>query len=211
MYNNKFTRATEIAARITRKHKKLNVNINDIIEWCADCEINVISEAENWFLFKDVKLTIADLQALAPCNIHRLLDVMYEGDRIYYEYDGTYIMIRDDGFTSDHTDNEDDDYTSGLRINYYGLPLDIDGRPLILKGHQKACEYYCLLQLYEEPYMNGEIDGQRMGLLEKNFAEGIGDALGDMRNMSRNDKEQLILIMHNTIRDVGFYPVYNLD
>ena len=100
-------------------------------------------------------------------------------------------------------------YTS-IYINYYGLPIDEDGKPLIVKGHEKACEYYCLKQLYEEDFLTGFMDGQRWGYILQEYEDGLIKAKTGMKNLSRNDIEEMVRIQYNMIQNVVNVPQYNL-
>jgi len=85
MNNNKYFSAEKIFARLSRnqKQKMLNYSIGDIIEWCAEIEIEVIGDAPQFEKFEDVELTVIDGTALLPCNIYRIKDIFLStGKRI---------------------------------------------------------------------------------------------------------------------------------
>ena len=184
IYNNKYTKAVEIFLRISSKHKAKQLDINNFIEWCAECELQEIRSAPEWFLFKGIILTVTDHKALVPCNVYRLLDIMDDqGRRLNHYYDGTYIRLNTDSGLS------------RISINYYGIPIDEEGHPLIVKGHEKACEYYCLKMLYEEDYLLGKIDANRWSYILNEYADGVIKAVNNYRNLTRNEMEEMETIL----------------
>ena len=200
IYNSKFTKAILIYSRLTSKTKGKQIDKNDIIEWCAQCEVEEIRDSSEWFLYKDLVLDIHKHNALVPCNLYRLLDVMdMYWNRIPYYNDGTYIRM-DSKF-----------YGKQIRINYYGLPIDPDGRPLIVKGHEKACEYFCMKQIMEEDFLTGKLNNVQWQYILSEYDDGLQKAWHSIQNLSRNEMEEISRIKHNMTAKPGLFPVYNMD
>ena len=197
---NKYTNASKIYNRLVSKHKVKIFQEADIVEWCAECEINEIKTAPEWYLFKDIKLHVHNHQALQPCNIYRLLDIMDDkGQRINYSDNGTYIQL---GLNTTY---------HHIFISYYGLPINEKGEPVIVKGHEKACEYYCIKVLYEEDFMTNIIDGQRWQYILSEYEDGLIKARSVMRNLSRNKIEEMMRIQYNMVQNVCDLPYSGLD
>lgn len=201
IFNTKYTKAIEIASRISARFKSKKVDINDIIEWCAQCEIQEIRSAPEWFLYKDVNIEVKNYQALVPCNLYRLLDVMGDNNmtRIKYYYDGTYIRLDNNyGYAS-------------IYINYYGLPIDDQWRPLIIKGHEKAVEYFCIKMLFEEDFIQGKMNATQWQYILSEYEMGLAKAYHSKKNLSRNEIAEMTQIQFNMIQKIGNVPRYNLD
>ena len=213
MSDNKYVPVAKVYSMLTRRYKNLKVSKSDVVEMCGDFMRYKLGLTDSLFLIKDYKLTIDNRQALTPCNIIRLLDVHYEGNRINYYDNGTYIRIYDSTMVSDADQlDSDDDTTSGLRINYYGMPVDKDARPLIFRGTEEAAFYYCLKRLVEEDFsFLGTMSATQFQYIETKEGDELAAAQGSIRNLSRNEIHNMFQILYNWVPNVKYYPKYNLD
>lgn len=196
-YNNKYIGIESVLTNITSLYSKLNVTKHGIIEWVMDCEINHIANMSEWTLFVDISLEVDQKKALLPCNVYKLLEVRDGGEMIKYFYNGTYLFL-------------DKNYTD-LTITYRGLTVLEDGTPLILRGHEVACARFCIVNLFEEDYVSGKLDGQRFGYLNQKWYEERDKAISSMRNLTRNDIRDMLMINANMKPVLGHIPKYNLD
>ncbi len=144
-----------IQADLSRVFKSKIFDLHDIIEWCGIAETRYIKDIDLMVPVYEVPLTVVNSQALLPCNIYRILDV-YDGNSTLIDFKfnshGTYLVNlkyrdRDSAYTEDT-----------IYINYMGTPIDEDtGYPLIIKGHENACEMFCKIRAFEEDAVLGKI------------------------------------------------------
>jgi len=92
--NQKYITAETILSMLSSYIKKKEVDINDIIEWCAECEITVLGDVEQMHKYFMIPITVTNYKALLPCNVYRLLDVFDCGDnRINHYNDGSHLVF----------------------------------------------------------------------------------------------------------------------
>jgi hypothetical protein len=196
LFNNKYTSVLEILHRV----EKYGIDIHQCVQMCAQCEIEEIRLIQDWFKFTNIERTTdSDGRALMPCNVYRLLNVKdSNGTRItgYYN-NGTYLISKNNKNTK-------------LLFDYYGIPIDTKGRPLIIRGHEKACEYYCILRALEPDFIEGKISATAYGYVSDKFDEGVAEARSSFKNITRDDLLEYNQIMYNMIRNVSIVPM-NLD
>ena len=150
VHNHLYTTHHNIAARLSRTIKTKNFNEDDIIEWCQEVETDILQQVDLMYNFLEVELTVTNYKAFLPCNIYKIMDVYTTPDqrssRIPYIDLGSYIS-----FDTNQT-------LSSIYIDYKGMPVDLDsGLPLIIRGHEMACEAYCIWKIYTEDILNDKI------------------------------------------------------
>jgi len=181
----------------TSLYPGIDFNKNQVLEWCAWVQLHELVIIRDWFLFKNVPLEVDQKKALLPCNCHKLLDVLNDGQRIKFRKDGTYIFF-------------DDNYT-GITINYRGMPVDDEGHPLFIRGTERALARYCIMNAHEQDYMASKLDGQRWGYLVDKWEDERDVARANLRSLSRNEIEELLQINADMVPKLGYIPIYNLD
>ena len=209
----KYTSYLDIAQRIARAHpnKSANTNPLDIAAWCAECETEFCGDIESYRTYVDVPLTVNDnRQVLLPCNLYKIQDVFAvigdNSSRITYSNNGVYLS-----FSSDQTFPTNDDGNSIVYMNYKGIAIDTDtGYPLIKKGHEYACEAYCLTKIYLEDYLSG-----KMGIAQWNELQAqLSNALATVRRPGKMDNQKMLEIQHiktNLIQKPYELPLYNMN
>lgn len=187
-----------IVSQIASLYPSIEIDRNKVLEWSAWVSLHELIMIRDWFIFKDVPVTIDQKKSLLPCNCHKLLDVYNSlGERIKFRRDGTYIFF-------------DNNYTDIL-ISYRGLPVDEEGRPLFVRGTERALARYCIMNYHEEAYMAGRLDGQRWSFLVEKWEDERDVARASIRNLSRNDIEAMLQINADMVPKLGYIPLYNLD
>lgn len=197
VYNNKYSTVEDVLNKLAMSFKNKEWDRNDVEEWCADCIIDEVGAAPEWFVYRDVKLNVNHTihKALEPCNVHRLLNVVNESkDKINFYDDGTYIKVPDN-YSYDN-----------IYIDYYGLPVSEDGKLLILKQYMNACYYHCIIRNYEEDFMDGKIDMNRWNYFLEMRGIEIDKGNASVKNWSFHDTEEMIHIMYNMIPNALRFP-----
>ena len=185
-----------IAADITRVYKNKPVDLNDILEWCSQVETRYNIDVDKMVLYIKVGLNVdqetSPPQALMPCNVFRLLDVYSAAEEyINYYNNGAYLILPAD-YKSDH-----------VYINFVGTALSDEGEPLIIKGHENACETFCKIRLFEEDVAYGRFNMQLWAMWKEEFSGQVAASKSDMRHFDRQHFNKLNIIRGNMIPKIG--------
>jgi len=203
MDNYKYTTAEEIMSRVNAVHPHKPTNITDFINWCAQCEVEEIKEYQYNVKFKNVKLEVINGKAKLPCNVWRILALQEKIDGDYYTNyteNGSYVFVKDNYGTADS------DGKKWIYLSYEGLPVDgKTGMPLVLKGHEAACEAYCVMKMYYEDYLTEVISDNRWNKIEDVFTMALAKTNTRIRHTSYADKQKYYRIMYNMVQDVRYY------
>ena len=147
--NQKYTNHRLIMNRVSRAVSQMGidgmVNEDDIIEWAAECETDYIADYNYFVRFRQVPLRVSNCLAKLPCNVARIEDVFLPSGNIDYHNDGAYLRFPQ-GFQG-----------TIVYVNYLGIPVDSDGNPLILRGHEQAVVTFCILQLITPLHLAGKL------------------------------------------------------
>lgn len=207
--NNKYTTVENIAARIGQKHKQKSFTIDELVQWCAECVIEIVGNIDVLADYTRIKCVVTDNKALLPCNIYRLLDVFDANDNRYRAYtnDGTHII-----FNSSQSFNKDSVGRSYIMINYRGIAVDPKtGFPLIPRGQELACEAYCVWNLYYEDYLNGRLNGQQWSVIDNNKIVQCEAAKGGFRHFDNEEMRRYLNVVVNMIPNMRRIPLYHLN
>ncbi len=207
--NNKYVTAENIMARLSMMHKNKSFNIDEIVQWCSECVIEVIGNPISMYDYNRIKLIVNNYKALLPCNVYRLLDVYDSNDNRITNYynDGSHII-----FSSDAVFETDELGQNVVYINYYGIAVDSKtGYPLIMKGHELACEAYCACKLYLEDYLTGKINGQQWQYLDQQKTIQCEAANNGVRHESNDDMRRFMNVVLNMIPNMNKIPLYHLN
>lgn len=198
----KYITAHTIGSRIARNNKTIEFDIYDIVEWCAEAEIN-IGDFEGFQRYNNVSITVKDKKALLPCNVYRLLQVKGAGSAVYnYENNGTYLIFQDNSSQGSSSAGANPPNTGELQlfIDYLGIPIDPDTNfPLIKDGHQEACYWYCMTKLMLEDYLNRKIDEGRWAFIQGQYGKYVQKAKSGFQYVSRDDMDKMAMIVTNMI------------
>ena len=202
--NQKYTDHKEIASRLARIHKNKIFYEDDILEWCQECETDYVGDVDNMFKYLQVGLTVINSLAKAPCNIFRVMEIYSDPDnnnsKVQNNYDGKYFNLGSD-YAYDY-----------VYINYYGTPIDeLTGVPLIVRGHEAACEAYCVYQMYYEDILTDKISIDAKDRITNDMINKTRACRGDFRHITRQDLEKVIIIRHSMITQIGTTPLYHRE
>jgi len=199
-----FTSPEIIQNKLVRRYRKIKeFHIDDIVEWCGDVETNYINDVDLMVRFKNVPLTVTNGNVLLPCNIHRIIDVYTEGDRIIdFKLNSSGAYMTDLKY-HDSFDSEFDETT--IYLNYVGIPVDPEtGYVLIAKGHEIACETFCLMRAFEEDVAMGKFNMNFWARWEAQFPGQIINALSNpFRHKTQQHLKDLETIRFNALPRIG--------
>jgi hypothetical protein len=207
--NQKYVTAESIMARLAMKIRSKDFTIDEIVQWCAECTIEIINAPLAMYNYTKVKLIVQNHKALLPCNVYRLLDVFNYGNHRIKQYynDGTHINF---GFSQVY--DNDTDGNQVIYINFLGIAVDTKtGYPFILRGHELACEAYCTKQLYREDFFQGKINQAVWREITDESSLQCAAANNGIRHHSNDDMRQMLLQVHNMIPRMKEIPMFHLD
>lgn len=206
--NQKYTTVENIFARLSQKIKTKSFDIEDIVQWCAECTVEVIGAPIAMRNYNKLKLRVTQNKALLPCNVYRLLDVFSSANHRYKSYynDGSHIV-----FNSTQR-FENDGESDFIYINYLGIAVDSKtGYPYILRGHEIACESYCVKQLYREDFYNGKISHAVWTDITDECSIQCAAANNGIRHESNDDMRNVLLQFYNMVPRMKEIPMFHLD
>lgn len=197
--NNKYTTHDEIYNRLSLVHKHKTFTPLEIAQWCSECAVEVIKDADRLESYTNIELNVTDLKALAPCNVYRILDVFDSNrKRIEYRYDGAYLDFHGSFFGTK------------AYINYLGVPMDPEtGYPYIKKGQEKACQAYCVYKMYYEDFLTGKIDATRWGYITDEMHNLVAAAQSSIRHKDRKSLERINKVHAMIFSRPGFIQLYD--
>lgn len=200
--NSRYTTHLEILNRLSRIIKSKEISPDDVLEWCQQVETEMIMDPDGFYNILEHELDVIKIssqyQAVLPVNVYKLKDVYTRKSdphsRIPFRNTGTHIIL-----------NTNKKYQR-LYINYLGMPFQEEPPyyPLILKGHELACEAYCKRQLYEEDFLLGRMNsnGWQQILYDLNN-EIIAATVDNERHKTVDDQDKIQIIRANMIPNHG--------
>ena len=144
--------AREIYASLASTYKRKIMEYDEItiIRWCSDVVAILLTDE------RATKEMVADMGM--PVNLqHALPDGLVQLIRVYATDTKALIPY---SHQSEYVCFEPKYEFTNISFHFRQLMIE-DGYPLIPRGFEKACEAYCLYQMYHEDYLDGRIDGQR--------------------------------------------------
>lgn len=183
-----YTSVKEIAAKISRNYKSLDYNLYDVVEWCGECEKH-IGEYKYFLEYEKVKIPVENCIAVLPCNIIRLINVTGAGCKELNYYRDANLLK----FSSDKFD---------IFIDYLGMPVDEEGFPLIMLGHEEACYYYCLKRLMEPDFIMGKMNIASWQYIMGQYEIYVTKAKNSAQHLSKRDMDKINMIKYNVIKNV---------
>jgi len=147
--NTKYANVDEILSRVTTLCRGFDKTVNeiDIIEWCMLVENLYIPNVDNMYIYSAIPLRVINGKAKVPCNRWRIADVTeHDGHRVSFNDIGSYIVL--------HPKT----HLKRVYIDYWGTPIDFEtGKPLIQRGHEEACAWFCMYNLFLYEHGTGKI------------------------------------------------------
>jgi hypothetical protein len=107
-------------------------------------------------------LKVINGKAKIPCNRYRIADVTEGHRRIRFNDIGSYIVF------------PPYEHYKEVLIDYWGTPIDFEtGKPLIQRGHEEACEWFCLYNLFFGDFGTGKITQNFWNEIKQNKEQEI--------------------------------------
>jgi hypothetical protein len=194
-----------ILSMLSRSHKQVQWNKDDVAEWAGECEKN-IGEFHDMAQYKDYELEVVNRRAKLPCGLFRLILVIPTFGLGYLKYhqQGGYIIFESPSITNAFTINgtPPKEGTGKVRIDYIGIAIDEEGYPLICDGHEQAIYWYCLVKYYEVEFLTGKISGQAYDHIMSQYGHYVTKIKQGVRMRSSDDIDRINMVMYNQILSV---------
>jgi hypothetical protein len=134
-------------------------NIDWFIEWILEAEEHIGSTAP--LINKNDKIQVSNKMAMFPCDVYKLIMVsvcntgqgLLEDSSHFSSLNGMLYVLNDTNIQVDLPDG------TLLSINYYAIPVDKDGIPLIKNTihHREAIVAYCVMKWYYRNYLDNQM------------------------------------------------------
>lgn len=148
--NPKYTHHLEIYNRLAVALKDTDkiLRKKDVLSWCQEVETEFCPNVHNMWEYIQFELSVNNSRAFLPCNLWRLVNVYTVPNDptsiVAYAFPGSFISF-----------NPSLNLTK-VYIDYYGTVIDLEtGIPMITKGNEQACFWYCMYMLNIVEIMDG--------------------------------------------------------
>ena len=191
----RYTNHLLILNRLTRPIRESGKAIleQDVIEWCQEIETEICPNADHMFRYIGFELEVEGNKCIIPCNAWRILDVYTDSQnnvsRIAGNNVGKWYVF------SPHLK------LTKVYMDFVGTAFDEeDGYPLILKGHEQACYWYCMYNIFLNEFLGGRMNGVAWNEIKQNKEnEIIACQSSSVRHKTRQDLNNLQKIQFNAI------------
>lgn len=175
----------EVIGQLSRAHKRLQLDIGDIADWCYDVvrEYGVFEGFEPFH----VRVEVFDGRAALPSNVYRVDKVGPRNDACYpCDQPGFCWSVQGECV---HVPN-----SANLRhVHIRGLSFRVDeeGYPLIPEVLVTACRWYCLSQMLLDSTYAGTMPGQALQDARQQFADSLHTAKGSLQFVSQDEMDRI--------------------
>ena len=186
-----YTTHREIMSRLRMSIKNKPIFEADILTWCQILEIEILADEKYFYRIKGHKLPVIQENPKyceIPPNVFKVLDIYtdpkYRDSRV-----SSFPMKLGAFNTGEQLVFNKDFKGEYVYLDYLGMPfMEVEPYyPLILKGHELACEAYCKYKLYEEDIMNGRVNGEY--LIQTRDQEILAAKIATERFMTLQEKD----------------------
>lgn len=189
-----------IMNRLARVHKDKVFTLQDVIEWCAECETELIEDFDYFVPYNNIELKADnDGRFFLPCLVYRIMDVHLgnSSNRVAFDKYLGFIRPRDKSIKS-------------LYIDYIGIPVTDDGDLLIDKNHAQACEAFIVHKLYYEDFLKGRLHPNMWTDIKLTLENELLAAKSSYRHIDQGRLETLGAIRGNIVPKIARVPLYQL-
>ena len=146
--NNKFFTAAEIYVRLLSAFPKKASEISkiNVMRWCSEVVAEYLTDPVGLIHHCKEPVGSVDDKVVEGLKVELPLDV-FKLEAVYGD-DGT--LVKQFSYQGQYIYFSSVDTPKKVTIDYYSLPMDNDGFPLIKRGYESACYYYCVYKMFEE-------------------------------------------------------------
>jgi hypothetical protein len=184
----------DVLAKFNSRNKDLQVDEDDIIDWCSEI-VQSVGNLDYMTFFKGVEIKVNKNRiAMLPCNFYKL-DYLFINGCAMNSSDFRVRSRKSISFTKN---------IECVTIDYYGIPLDDEGYPELANDDVvEACYWYCLEMLMMDDWLTSKLSETKYEIIKNNKKESMTEASSSLRSWTKNrqsDFNRVLLNMHPKLR-----------
>ncbi len=193
----KYIDHTVILAMLTRDFPNKQWDEANVIEWCQHVENNILGNVDAMVRYIDYPVKVINGRAQIPCFAHKVFS--------YSKTKDTHVDVSTRKFEN-YLSVYDDIKHGEIFLSFVGMPIDLEtGSPLILKGHEDICYWFCVKSAHTEAYFTGELDHSRWEYMDAKVAMYSTEVLQSLRDFDEKDYKNLSFILGTNVGHLGGY------
>lgn len=205
MLNMMYTTHREIMSRLRMSIKNKPIYEADILTWCQILEIEILADEKFFYRIKGQRLPVIQQNpkyAEIPANVFKILDIYTDSSYRDTRQAGHVRQVKAFN-TGDQLVFNQDFTPEYIYIDYMGMPFmeEPPYYPLILKGHELACEAYCKFKLFEEDILYGKINGEY--LIQTRDHEILAAKIATERFKTLQEKDMTQFMLKDIVPNYG--------
>ena len=177
--NNNYVNIRELLARVTKHSMLKTVDLEEAIRYVVDF-ISIVG-CPNFYLDKEVDITIEDYRGLMPCDLVSIIQVKDKNTGFCLHSMTDSFNSKEDTFNKELTFKTQGNViltsfrTGEITISYKALPVDETGIPLLIDNANflKALELYIKKEKFSDLYDEGKIREGVMIKAERDYAWAV--------------------------------------
>jgi hypothetical protein len=187
---NKYYNYKAVGAYINDEFPSLTYDDYTLLRWVAWDSVK-IHNGDSYFEENCLKkLDVKNGQAELPCDVYRVHTVLSCGEPIRYRIEGPFIRPYN--------------LKEGrIEVTYDAIPLDENNLPRIEYNQIIPLAWSAIYRLYQQKFMDGEINESRMQFIEDRYQTEYKILLYDRKAFTNDDYEMLLWIQRNVIHRPG--------
>lgn len=160
-------------------------------------ETRVVPDIDYMVRYIDYPLTITDGRIYIPPFAYKVINYSLDGQ--------VYVDVSKRRF--EHYMAVDNTIHLGsVYISFVGMPINKNtGEPLIIKGHEQLCYWYCVRSAYMEDFFLGKIDHGRWEYIDSKVAMIATEIKQSLKGWDEDDFKNLAFVMGTNIAHLGGY------
>jgi hypothetical protein len=197
-----YTTHREILSRLRMSIKSKPIYEAEILMWCQILEVEILADERFFYKIREHKVPVLQENPKfceIPVNVFKIRDV-YTDRKNRDTRNSPFVNHFN---TGDQLVFNQDFKGEYVYLDYLGMPFMTEAPyyPLILKGHELACEAYCKYKLFEEDILLGKMSGEL--LIQTRDQEILAAKSATERFKTRADKDMEQFILKDMIPNYG--------
>ncbi len=185
MLQDKYTNHKIVLADLGRNFKNMQWDEMDVIEWCQHVENRIVPDVDHMVKYIDHEVEVVNGQAKVPHYAHRV-----EKYSLTPKARKHVNVLRMDSYIDVHHHLEN----GKIYVTFVGMPVDENCVPMIVKGHEQLCYWYCVKCAFTEKWLMGEIDHSRWDYITTTVSMMAVEVGQSLRHWTDEDYRKLHLV-----------------
>lgn len=191
-----YTTHKEILVDLGRNFKDMEWDEASVIEWCQHVENRIVPNIDYMVGYSDVEINVENGRALIPSFAYKTESFSLDKKE----------SKKIKGVGTPYIDVSDHLRKGKIYLNFVGMPVDLEtGIPLILKGHEALCYWYCIQCAYTEKWLLGEIDNSRWSYISSMVSMRAVEVSQSLRHWTDRDFKRMHVILGSNIAHLKIF------